>query len=103
MLQEHLPVGIVSAIAGGIIGAVYASAQDRDTLGRTFFETLIASVAAAAVAEKLLPLHLVWQCAIAGVGTGLVTGYVLDSIRALAPATVQRILEKLAGKIDDSL
>ncbi|MEZ7686648.1 hypothetical protein O3683_11245 [Neisseria flavescens] len=101
MIFDFLPVGIAAAMAGGVIGAVYASMQDGDTIGRTVSEALIALVAAAAVAEHFLPPEKVWLCCAGGIGAGLITGYVLDSVRALAPSTVQRVLEKLAGKAAD--
>ena len=101
MIFDFLPVGIAAAMAGGVIGAVYASMQDGDTIGRTVSEALIALVAAAAVAEHFLPPEKVWLCCAGGIGSGLITGYVLDSVRALAPSTVQRVLEKLAGKAAD--
>lgn len=101
MIFDFLPVGIAAAMAGGVIGAVYASMQDGDTIGRTVSEALIALVAAAAVAEHFLPPEKVWLCSAGGIGAGLITGYVLDSVRALAPSTVQRVLEKLAGKAAD--
>lgn len=100
MIFDFLPVGIAAAMAGGVIGAVYASMQDGDTIGRTVSEALIALVAAA-VAEHFLPPEKVWLCCAGGIGAGLITGYVLDSVRALAPSTVQRVLEKLAGKAAD--
>ena len=100
MIFDFLPVGIAAAMAGGVIGAVYASMQDGDTIGRTVSEALIALVAAA-VAEHVLPPEKVWLCCAGGIGAGLITGYVLDSVRALAPSTVQRVLEKLAGKAAD--
>lgn len=101
MIFDFLPVGIAAAMAGGVIGAVYASMQDGDTIGRTVSEALIALVAAAAVAEHFLPPEKVWLCCAGGIGAGLITGYVLDSVRAVAPSTVQRVLEKLAGKAAD--
>lgn len=101
MIFDFLPVGIAAAMAGGVIGAVYASMQDGDTIGRTVSEALIALVAAAAVAEHFLPPEKVWLCCAGGIGAGLITGYVLDSVRALAPSTVQRVLEKLVGKVAD--
>ena len=101
MIFDFLPVGIAAAMAGGVIGAVYASMQDGDTIGLTVSEALIALVAAAAVAEHFLPPEKVWLCCAGGIGAGLITGYVLDSVRALAPSTVQRVLEKLAGKAAD--
>lgn len=101
MIFDFLPVGIAAAMAGGVIGAVYASMQDGDTIGRTVSEALIALVAAAAAAEHFLPPEKVWLCCAGGIGAGLITGYVLDSVRALAPSTVQRVLEKLAGKAAD--
>lgn len=101
MIFDFLPVGIAAAMAGGVIGAVYASMQDGDTIGRTVSDALIALVAAAAVAEHFLPPEKVWLCCAGGIGAGLITGYVLDSVRALAPSTVQRVLEKLAGKAAD--
>ena len=101
MIFDFLPVGIAAAMAGGVIGAVYASMQDGDTIGRTVSEALIALVAAAAVAEHFLPPEKVWLCCAGGIGAGLITGYVLDSVRALAPSTGQRVLEKLAGKAAD--
>lgn len=101
MIFDFLPIGIAAAMAGGVIGAVYASMQDGDTIGRTVSEALIALVAAAAVSEHFLPPEKVWLCCAGGIGAGLITGYVLDSVRALAPSTVQRVLEKLAGKAAD--
>lgn len=101
MVTEFLPACVAASMAGGIFGAVYASSQDGDTIVRTFFEAGIAAVAAAAVAEHFLPPDRVWLCCISGLGVGLITGYVLDSVRAVAPSTVQRVLEKLAGKVAD--
>lgn len=101
MIFNFLPAGIAAAMVGGVIGAVYASMQDGDTIGRTVSEALIALVASAAVVEHFLPPEKVWLCCAAGIGAGLITGYVLDSVRALAPSTVQRMLEKLAGKAAD--
>lgn len=103
MITEFLPGGVLSAIVGGVFGAVYASSQDGDTVGRTFSEAVIAAIAAAAVAEHFLPLNKIWLCCISGVGSGLVTGYVLDSVRAIAPSFVQRVLGKAAGKIENKL
>ena len=51
------------------------------------------------LAEHFLPPSRVWLCCGAGVAVGLVIGYVLDSVQAVAPSTVRGLLEKLAGSI----
>ena len=99
MIFDFLHVGIAAAMAGGVIGAVYASMQDGDTIGRTVSEALIALVAAAAVAEHFLPPEKAWLCCAAGIGAGLITGYVLDSVRALAPKVLRSYLGGLAEKL----
>ena len=76
-----------------------ASSRNGDGWRRTFWEALIAVIAAAAVAEHFLPPSRVWLCCGAGVAVGLVIGYVLDSVQAVAPSTVRGLLEKLAGSI----
>lgn len=97
--QNYTPAGILFAMFGGLVGAVYASFRDGDGWKRTTWEALIAVIAAAAVAEHFLPPTRVWLCCGAGVAVGLVIGYVLDSVQAVAPSTVRGLLEKLAGSI----
>ena len=97
--QNYTPAGILFAMFGGLVGAVYASFRDGDGWKRTTWEALIAVIAAAAVAEHFLPPTRVWLCCGAGVAVGLVIGYVLDSVQAVAPSTARGLLEKLAGSI----
>lgn len=96
--QTLFPAGIVFAIGGGILGALGAFEQGHGTWQRVCIEAAIAAVLAAAVAENYLPLVKAWLCGGFGVGVGLVAGYVLDAVKAVAPDTVRRLAERLAKR-----
>ena len=55
--------------------------------------------AAAAVAERFVPMNQVWTCAAAGVFVGIMTGHALDTVRALAPKVLRGYLGGLAEKV----
>ena len=85
ILQQFFSAGILFAMLGGVLGAVWASAKEHDTPFQFFIEAAVSAVAAAAVAENYLLLNQVWLCAISGAGVGLMTGTALDAAYALAP------------------
>lgn len=84
ILQQFFSAGILFAMLGGVLGAVWASAKEHDTPFQFFIEAAVSAVAAA-VAENYLLLNQVWLCAISGAGVGLMTGTALDAAHALAP------------------
>ena len=96
---------VIEFVSGmAMLGYAAVFAKNGEKLVTTELYYKFAAVplwAAAAVAEHFLPPEKAWLCCAAGIGAGLITGYVLDSVRALAPSTVQRVLEKLAGKAAD--
>ncbi|EMU5177482.1 TPA: hypothetical protein ACKLRA_001282 [Neisseria gonorrhoeae] len=73
-----LQFGLLFAAAGGVLGAVWASLQER---GRP------------------VPLDQAWTCAAAGVFAGMMTGHALDTVRALAPKVLRGYLGGLAEKL----
>ena len=99
MNTNYTPAGILFAMFGGLVGAAYAGTRDGEGWRSTVWEILIAAIAAAAAADHFLPPERVWVSCCAGVVVGLVIGYVLDSVRAMAPAVVRGFLEKLAGTL----
>lgn len=103
--QTLFPLGIVLAMSGGVLGVLGTFENGHGTLRRAVIEAAIAAVLAAAVAENYLPLAKAWLCGGFGVGVGLITGYVLDAVKAVAPDTVRRIADKIAKRYvpdDDS-
>lgn len=92
------PLGIVFAIAGGILGAVWASLNDDDNWQQAVAEIVIASVLAASLAEYQLPLSMVWVCAAGGIFAGLITGHLLDAVSAAAPNFIKALIGKMADK-----
>ncbi len=62
-------------------------------------EAFISAIAAAAAAERFVPLDQAWTCAAAGVFAGMMTGHALDTVRALAPKVLRGYLGGLAEKL----
>ena len=93
-----MPLGILFAMVGGILGALWASIQNHDGLVRSFLEALISAIAAAAVADYLLPINRIWVCAGIGVLVGLLVGHALDVIKVIAPTVLKGFVESLAKK-----
>ena len=60
--ESVFPLGILFAISGGILGAVWASLNDDDNKKQAVAEVVIASMLAAALAEYKLPLNMIWVC-----------------------------------------
>ena len=92
------PLGVVFAIGGGVLGAVWASLHDGDNWRQAAAEWVIASVLAAAIAEYQLPLGKIWICAAGGVFAGLITGHLLDAVSAAAPNFIKALVGKMADK-----
>ena len=95
-LQQFFSAGILFAMLGGVLGAVWASAKEHDTPFQFFIEAAVS--AAAAVAENYLLLNQVWLCAISGAGVGLMTGTALDAAYALAPKISKGFVKGLAKR-----
>ena len=98
ILQQFFSAGILFAMLGGVLGAVWASAKEHDTPFQFFIEAAVSAVAAAAVAENYLLLNQVWLCAISGAGVGLMTGTALDAAYALAPKISKGFVKGLAKR-----
>ncbi|AUX62021.1 hypothetical protein JF634_00975 [Simonsiella muelleri] len=86
------PAGIIFAMAGGVIGVLGATELGHSSIRRVVGEVLISAIFAAAVAEYRLPLEKVWLCGGAGVIVGLITGYALDAVKAIAPNLINTAL-----------
>lgn len=91
--------GLLFAAAGGVLGGVWASLQEHDRPVQAVLEAFISAIAAAAVAERFVPMNQVWTCAAAGVFVGIMTGHALDTVRALAPKVLRGYLGSLAEKV----
>lgn len=96
--ESVFPLGILFAIVGGILGAVWASLNDDDNKKQAVAEVVIASMLAAALAEYKLPLNMIWVCAAGGVFAGLITGHLLDAVSAVAPNFIKALIGKMADK-----
>ncbi|EMT2689656.1 hypothetical protein P1738_000567 [Neisseria gonorrhoeae] len=94
-----LQFGLLFAAAGGVLGAVWASLQERGRPVQAVLEAFISAIAAAAAAERFVPLDQAWTCAAAGVFAGMMTGHALDTVRALAPKVLRSYLGGLAEKL----
>lgn len=92
-----LQFGLLFAAAGGVLGAVWASLQERGRPVQAVLEAFISAIAAAAAAERFVPLDQAWTCAAAGVFAGMMTGHALDTVRARAQG-VARLSGRLGGK-----
>ncbi|EMT9177234.1 hypothetical protein NCP32_001289 [Neisseria gonorrhoeae] len=90
-----LQFGLLFAAAGGVLGAVWASLQERGRPVQAVLEAFISAIAAAAAAERFVPLDQAWTCAAAG----MMTGHALDTVRALAPKVLRGYLGGLAEKL----
>ncbi|HFC4670148.1 TPA: hypothetical protein ACFJKR_001464 [Neisseria gonorrhoeae] len=90
-----LQFGLLFAAAGGVLGAVWASLQERGRPVQAVLEAFISAIAAAAAAERFVPLDQAWTCAAAGV----FAGHALDTVRALAPKVLRGYLGGLAEKL----
>ncbi|HFC3949017.1 TPA: hypothetical protein ACFI9T_001490 [Neisseria gonorrhoeae] len=88
-----LQFGLLFAAAGGVLGAVWASLQERGRPVQAVLEAFISAIAAAAAAERFVPLDQAWTCAAAGVFAGMMTGH------ALAPKVLRGYLGGLAEKL----
>lgn len=97
-LQNVFPLGVVFAIVGGVLGALWASLNDDDNWQQAASEMVIASVLAASLAEYKLPFSMVWVCAAGGIFAGLITGHLLDAVSAAAPNFIKSLIGKLADK-----
>lgn len=91
--------GMLFAAAGGVLGGVWASLQEHDRPMQAVLEAFISAIAAAAVAERFVPMNQVWTCAAAGVFVGIMMGHALDTVRALAPKVLRGYLSGLAEKV----
>ncbi|CNR18692.1 hypothetical protein JKO35_001544 [Neisseria gonorrhoeae] len=76
-----LQFGLLFAAAGGVLGAVWASLQERGRPVQAVLEAFISAIAAA------------------GVFAGMMTGHALDTVRALAPKVLRGYLGGLAEKL----
>lgn len=90
-----LQFGLLFAAAGGVLGAVWASLQERGRPVQAVLEAFISAIAA----ERFVPLDQAWTCAAAGVFAGMMTGHALDTVRALAPKVLRGYLGGLAEKL----
>nr|DAY12557.1 MAG TPA: holin [Caudoviricetes sp.] len=100
-MQDFFQFGYLFAIGGGIVGSIWSSMKDHDSLNQLFFEALISAVAAAAVVERFLMLNQVWTCAIAGAFIGILTGHAMETVKALAPELMKSWLRKKTEKFID--
>lgn len=96
--QALFPLGIVLAMLGGVLGVLGTFENGHGTLRRAVIEAAIAAMFSAAVAENYLPLAKAWLCGGFGVGVGLITGYVLDAVKAVTPDAVRRVADRLAKR-----
>ena len=97
--MEFLQFGLLFAAGVGVLGGVWASLQEHDRPVQALLEAVISAIAAAAAAERFVPLNQVWTCAAAGVFVGMMTGHALDTVRALAPKVLRGYLGGLAEKV----
>lgn len=100
-MHDFFQTGYLFAIAGGVVGSVWSSMKDHDTVVSGLFEALVSAVAAAAVAERFLMLDQVWTCAIAGAFVGILTGHAMDTVESLAPGVMKKWLKRTAEKFVD--
>ena len=62
ILQQFFSAGILFAMLGGVLGAVWASVKEHDTPFQFFIEAAVSAVAAAAVHPLSAPiLALEWN------------------------------------------
>ncbi|STZ77334.1 phage associated protein [Bergeriella denitrificans] len=95
--------GILFAMIGSVVGSFHSAKTQDDGWRRTLMEIIIGIYAAAAIAERYLPDVGVWQCGLAGVGAGLITGYALEAFDAVAPKAVRNILSGVFARLADML
>ncbi|MBP6861335.1 MAG: hypothetical protein KBC57_03150 [Neisseriaceae bacterium] len=90
-----LTTGVVFAAAGGGLGAIWAIDRVKGRWVPALLGVPIGMIFAGAVAEYFLPNTMPLANAAVGIIAGVVSGYALDALKAVAPQILPMVLERI--------